>query len=266
MICQLNSGGIILGRRGESIIKERDFYAVFYSAEDYTVMDINSGRIGIIQDIPQTKTVITLGAKNWYVENVDSKRKIIYVSQAIELGDLLFGGSDYPVSSIIIKKMKEIYCSNENYKYLDVNAQKELSVGRESFNKYNLENTCFIKLDKKNREYELGGLSQGEDVFVFFTWAGWVINDTIKLIAEFYWGINVEINSIYISGISKNDVECIIQKGKPNALTLASFIERDCKIQQKYDYLLSDELLDISYVQTDIDIDGAWRVLEECIK
>jgi hypothetical protein len=240
-------------------------------------MDINGGRIGVIQDIPQTKTIITLGAKNWYVENVDLKRKMIYVSQAIKQGNLLFSGSFYPVSSTIINKMKEIYCSSENYKYLDANAQKELNIGRETFHKYNLENICFIKLDNENSKNGVDNLSQSEDVFVFFTWAGGVINYTIKLIAELYLGIydedgendeinSIEINSIYISGISKNDVECIIQKGKPNALRLASFVERDCKIQQKYDYLLSDELLNISYVQTDIDIDGAWRVLEASIK
>ena len=266
VICQLNSGGIILGRRGESIIKKRDFYAVFFSADDYTVMDINGGRIGVIQDIPQTKTIITLGAKNWYVENVDLKRRIIYVSQAIKQGDLLFSGSFYPVSSTIINKMKDIYCSSENYKYLDANAKKELNIGREFFRKYNLENICFIKLYNANSENEVDNLSQSEDIFVFFTWAGGVINYTIKLIAEFYLEINVEINSLYISGISKNDVERIVEKGKPNAIELASQIEREYKFQQKYDYLLSDELLDISYAQTDIDVDGAWRVLEESIK
>ncbi len=266
VICQLNSGGIILGRGGESIIKEKDFYAVFYSADDYTVMDINSGRIGIIQDIPQTKTIITLGAKNWYVENVDLKRKIIYVSQTIKQGDLLFSGSFYPVSSTIINKMKEIYCSSENYKYLDTNAKKELNIGRESFHKYNLENICFIQLCNANSKNGVDNLSQSEEVFVFFTWAGGVINYTIKLIAGYYLGINVEIDSLYISGISKNDVERIVEKGKPNAIELASQIERECKFQQKYDYLLSDELLDISYAQTSIDVDGAWRVLEECIK
>lgn len=265
VICQLNSGGIILGRRGESIIKERDFYTVFYSADDYTVMDINGGRIGVIQEIPQTKTIITLGAKNWYVKNVDLKRKIIYVSQAIKQGDLLFSGSFYPVSSIIINKMKDIYCSNENYKYLDANAKNELNIGREFFHKYNLENSCFIKLYNANSENKVDNLSQSKDVSVFFTWAGGVINYTIKLIAEFYLEINVEINSLYISGISKNDVERIVEKGKPNAIELASQIEREYKFQQKYDYLLSDELLDISYSQTDIDVDGAWRVLEECI-
>lgn len=265
VICQLNSGGIILGRRGESIIKERDFYAVFYSADDYTVMDINGGRIGVIQEIPQTKTIITLGAKNWYVKNVDLKRKIIYVSQAIKQGNLLFSGSFYPVSSIIINKMKDIYCSNENYKYLDANAKNELNIGREFFHKYNLENSCFIKLYNANSENKVDNLSQSKDVSVFFTWAGGVINYTIKLIAEFYLEINVEINSLYISGISKNDVERIVEKGKPNAIELASQIEREYKFQQKYDYLLSDELLDISYSQTDIDVDGAWRVLEECI-
>ena len=266
VICQLNSGGIILGRRGESIIKKRDFYAVFFSADDYTVMDINGGRIGVIQDIPQTKTIITQGAKIWYVENVDLKRRIIYVSQAIKQGDLLFSGSFYPVSSTIINKMKDIYCSSENYKYLDANAKKELNIGREFFRKYNLENICFIKLYNANSENEVDNLSQSEDVFVFFTWAGGVINYTIKLIAEFYLEINVEINSLYISGISKNDVERIVEKGKPNAIELASQIEREYKFQQKYDYLLSDELLDISYAQTDIDVDGAWRVLEESIK
>lgn len=266
VICQLNPGGIILGRRGESIIKERDFYAAFYSADNYTVMDINGGRIGVIQDIPQTKTIITLGAKNWYVENIDLKRKIIYVSQAIKQGDLLFSGSFYPVSSTIINKMKDIYCSSENYKYLDANAKKELNIGREFFRKYNLENICFIKLYNANSENEVDNLLQSEDVFVFFTWAGGVINYTIKLIAEFYLEINVEINSLYISGISRNDVERIVEKGKPNAIELASQIEREYKFQQKYDYLLSDELLDISYAQTDIDVDGAWRVLEESIK
>ena len=76
-------------------------------------------------------------------------------------------------------------------------------------------------------------MSQSEDVFVFFTWAGGVINYTIKLIAEFYLEINVEINSLYISGISKNDVERIVEKGKPNAIELASQKEREYKFQQK---------------------------------
>ena len=161
--------------------------------------------------------------------------------------------------------MKDIYCSNENYKYLDANAKNELNIGREFFHKYNLENICFIKLYNANSENKVDNLSQSKDVSVFFTWAGGVINYTIKLIAEFYLEINVEINSLYISGISKNDVERIVEKGKPNAIELASQIEREYKFQQKYDYLLSDELLDISYSQTDIDVDGAWRVLEECI-
>ena len=252
VISQLHTGEIIIGWVGEMIIREVDFYATFMRTDDYTILDINGGRIGIIQGEPQKGDIIKLAAKYWEVKDVSKRNKTVYVYQTDKHGKLFFDGGGMEVSPFIVEKMKEVYCSLDEYLYLDMNAKTQLNVGRNCFNQYALDRTYFIEYDKQ---------------CTLFTWAGFRVNHTIKLILRRYLE-NIEIeecNEIYIVGVKPSDVVFIIKQEKPKAVDLASFLDFEIKLRHKYDYLLTDELLKMEYAKSCLDVDGAWNILKNIL-
>lgn len=252
VISQLHTGEIIIGWVGEKIIREVDFYATFMRADDYTILDINGGCIGIIQGEPRKGDIIKLAAKHWEVEKVSKRNKTVYVYQTDKDGNLFFDGVGMDVSSFIVEKMKEVYCSLDEYPYLDLNAKTQLKVGRNYFSQYALNRTSFIEYDKKS---------------TLFTWAGFSINHTIELILMRYIeGIEIEnYNAIYIVGVKPSDLAYVLKQEKPKAVDLASLLDFELKLQHKYDYLLTDELLNMEYAKSCLDVDGAWCVLERVL-
>ena len=252
VISQLQSGEIIIGWVGERIIQKVDFYATFTQTEDYTVLDINGGRIGVIQGEPKRRNVIKLAAKFWEVQEVNRKNKVVYVCQTDKNGILLFSGSSMNISPLIIEKMRDVYNSSCQYPYLDDKARVQLYVGRKFFSQLKLGNVSFVEYNEEE---------------FFFTWAGARINHTIELMLKFHQ-INIEVdecNAIYINGVKPSNVACILKKGKPNEIDLASLLDFELKVRHKYDYLLTEELINLEYAQSYLDIDGAWNVLEMCL-
>ena len=69
-------------------------------------------------------------------------------------------------------------------------------------------------------------------------------------------------NHIFINRLSKESVLEILKHSKPKAEELCPFLMRFVKETKKYDYLLSDELLDIEYASMYLDVDAAWMELE----
>ena len=256
VISQLQTGEIVMGWVGEQIIRKVEFYATFMQADDYTVFDINGGRIGSISTIeePQRGDVIMLAANFWEVQKVVKTSKAVYVCQTDQDGDLLFSVSEIEVSPLIIEKMKEVYNSSDEYPYLDNKAKEQLSVGRKFFQQYNLADISFVEYDEKST--------------IFFTWAGMQINHTIELIFKFYFedAKIYKCTPVYLIGsIATSDITYILEKGKPRAIDLASLLDFDLKIRQKYDYLLTEELINMEYAESCLDVDGVWRVLERVV-
>lgn len=253
VISQLHTGEIIIGWVGEKIIRNIDFYATFMRTDDFTMLDINGGRIGIVQGEPQKGDIIKLAAKYWEVKEVSKRNKTVYVYQTDKDGRLFFNGFGMEVSPFIVEKMKEVYYSLDEYPYLDMNAKTQLKVGRNYFSQYALGSTSFIEYDERS---------------TLFTWAGFRINHTIELILMRYLE-NIEIeecNAIYIVGVTPSDISYVLKQEKPKAVDLASLLDFELKLQHKYDYLLTDELLNMEYAKSCLDVDGAWDVLENIHK
>ena len=148
--------------------------------------------------------------------------------------------------------MKDVYNSSDEYPYLDSNAKEQLLVGRRFFSLYKLECTSFVEYDGKS---------------TLFTWAGDRINHTIELILKLYLE-NIKLDkcdSIYIVGVKPSDIEYVLKEGKPNAIDLASLLNFELKICHKYDHLLTEELINMEYAQSRLDVDGAWSVLKRVI-
>lgn len=243
VISQLNTGQIVVGKFGEKILKSPDFYVAFVSPIDLTVIDkANAKRIGMIQHIPEIGNVIILSGQRWLVESFDEATSKIYVSYIKSGGAARFAGESIDIDRIIVEKMREIYLSDTIYPYLDdrTKTKEHLNQSRLFFHHHNLGETAFLQY--------------GNETF-FFNWAGTKANRTLALLAQYCLNKSCDSDSFYVSNLTKENIESLRQANKPDIVELASMLPRDRKIFQKYDYLLSDELLNIEYAKTYLDIE-----------
>lgn len=253
MISQLNTGQIVVGKLGEKILKVSDFYVAFVSPSDLVVIDkTNLKRIGMIQYRPQVGKVIILAGKRWLVENWDETTSKVYVSRIKSGGIAMFSGDGIDTDRIITEKMCEIYKIDTIYPYLDeyTRAKEHLEQSRLFFQHNNLTNSPFLQY--------------GKDAY-FFTWAGTKVNRTITLLAQYCLNKQCPYDSFYVANLTTEDIELLRQAKKPDAVKLASILPRQCKTFQKYDFLLSDRLLNIEYSNTYLDIDSAKEIINRSL-
>lgn len=251
VINQRSNGQIIIGTEGEKILRQKDFYTAFYSVEEYSVIDLAVGReVGTIQEEVEKDEIIDLDARSWIVIKTDRKGKKIYVARTSKDGKCAFDLTNSFVEKGIVENMRQIYLSNDSYSYLcsGSNAINALLQSRESFYRLGLSSKSFIELNKK---------------IYWFTWAGSKINNTLYLMINAILQKRVFCNQIYITDISVDDISKIYQKGRPSEIDLASIVDRRNKELQKYDYLLSDNLLNIEYAKKCMDLDGAWELINQ---
>ena len=254
VIQQTGNGQIVIGPVGEEIISDKEFYAAFTTYPELDIINSQSGEyIGsIIVNMISIGACIIFGGMRWTVTKIDYKAQKAYVIP-YDYGELpFFRGEGADVDGVIVRKMKEIYLSNEIYPYLDKNTKAiDCLNSARSFYKYN-------NLDKG--EFEYG------DENVILTWAGSKTNRTISLISHLYLDKSTGFNHIYIDRLTKGDISEIFKHPKPQAESLCPYLMRFVKERKKYDFLLSDELLDIQYSSMYLDVDNAWKEIERLSK
>ncbi len=250
VISQLNNGQIIIGNEGEKLISQLDFYTAFITSDNFCVINsYDSSTIGEVSILPQVGELIILAGRSWIVNTIDRKRSYIYVSLAQGKGNIYFDVNGAEIDGIITRKMKEIYTNNLFFPYLDnkTNCHYELECARKFFINNNMDKSPFIRY--------------GDDT-ILMTWVGVTINRTIALIYEYMFGKRVGYNELMLIGITQEDINKILFHNKPKLKQLASLVNRNNKIKQKYDYLLSDELLNMEYGRAYLNLDKAWEILE----
>ena len=250
VIRQTENGQIIISFLGEEILSDKEFYAAFTTNPEFEIINSQNGEhIGSLLALIEIGSCIVFGGRKWVVTEIDYKTNRAYV-EPTDYGDIpRFLSECYEIDSIIVQKMKDIYMSNDIYPYLDIKseAMNTLHNARSFFAHKHLEKYFSF---------------WGEDC-ILLTWAGSKINRTISLIANLYLGEIRGFNHIYINKLSKEDVIEIIKHSKPKVEELCPFLMRDVKETKKFDFLLSDELLDIEYASMYLDVDSAWNILKE---
>lgn len=250
IISQLNTGQIVIGKVGERILKSSDFYVAFVSPPDIAVIHKKNFKcIGMIQRIPQVGEAIVLLGKRWYVERVEKDNAKVYVSSIESGGKAFFCGDGIDTDCIIAKRMQHIYLTDVIYPYLDehTGAKEHLRQSRLFFRNNKLDTTPFLRYG--NESYLLN-------------WAGTKANRTLALMMQYYLKKHCPYGSFYVSNITSEDIEALCKINKLDTIELASMLPRQYKICQKYDYLLSDKLLNMEYANTYLDINA----LREFIK
>ena len=250
VIRQMENGQIIIGPTGDEILSDKEFYAAFTTYLEFEIINSQNGEhLGSLQAQIGIGFSIVFGGRKWLVTEIDYRTSRAYVEPS-DYGEILIFFNDYyEIDGLIVQKMKDIYMSDDLYPYLDIKSEaiKTLHNARSFFAHKHLEK-CYSSFGEDN---------------ILLTWAGSKINRTISLIANLYLESFFGFNHIFINRLSKEDVLEILKCPKPKAEELCPFLMRFVKETKKYDYLLSDELLDIEYASMYLDVDNAWDRLIE---
>jgi len=123
------TGGLIVGLKGERLINSYRFLAVFKDTEDYTVR-CESDEIGTITTPPPVGDRFALAGRVWEVEELDLPRKLIYVKLVDGKMEISWPGDYGEIHTKILQRMRRVLEEDTVYPYLKRNAQKRLEVAR----------------------------------------------------------------------------------------------------------------------------------------
>ncbi len=121
--------GLIVGLAGERLLNSFKFYAVFKDSEDYTVR-CGSDEIGTITTPPPVGDRFALAGRVWEVEELDIKRKLIYVKSVEGKMEVSWPGDYGEIHTKILRRMRQVLQEDTVYPYLKPNAAHRLEVAR----------------------------------------------------------------------------------------------------------------------------------------
>lgn len=122
-------GGLIVGIKGERVVNNFKFYAVFQENEEYKVR-CESKEIGTIVKPPPVQDKIAIAGRVWVVEEVDRSRHIVYCHPVKGIVPAYFGDEPGDIHTKILEKMHSILAlppSDADYPYLLPHARFRLS-------------------------------------------------------------------------------------------------------------------------------------------
>ncbi|MGI6167697.1 MAG: DEAD/DEAH box helicase [Eubacteriales bacterium] len=121
--------GLIVGLEGERLMNSFKFYAVFKDTEDYTVR-CGSDEIGVITSPPPVGDRFALAGRVWEVEELDLRRRLIYVRGVEGKMEISWPGDFGEIHTRILERMKQVLSEDKVYPYLKPNAAERLEVAR----------------------------------------------------------------------------------------------------------------------------------------
>lgn len=119
--------GLMIGEKGEAVVNNYEFLAVFSVPMEYTVR-CGSEVVGTVQNPFPPKSQFALAGNAWEVTELDKKNLEIFVKKIEGISANMWTdvGNEY-VHTKVMKKMLEVLRSDEDYAFLDESAKKRLS-------------------------------------------------------------------------------------------------------------------------------------------
>lgn len=121
--------GLIIGLKGERIINNHRFYAVFPDEDEFTVV-AESKQIGKIEVPPPPGERITLAGRTWEVKDVDMQQKMVFTIPVKGKIRTFWQGSGMKLDNHIISTIRNILLSDEMYPYIGDGAGQRLGEAR----------------------------------------------------------------------------------------------------------------------------------------
>lgn len=246
LVEQTPEGTIILGLKGERIVRSYEFYSAFVTEKELRVLHLGH-LIGTVFALPTTgaEGFLILAGRRWKIIEINLDREEILVEPSRGGRLPSFAGSSGPdLHPRIHEKMREILSDTKMPAYLDQVAKEMLQEARNFA-----------------RESEIlhNPLFRNGEELIWFTWCGTRVNRTL-LGLGLYKDIKVSDEGIALTFEKISDTE--IQKyysqfllEQPDPVELAHCFP--VKAIEKYDGYLADELLSEAFARNYLDLPGA---------
>ncbi len=236
------TGGLILGLKGEKLTKSFKFYAVFKDSEDYAVKH-ESEEIGTISSPPPVGDRFALAGRVWEVEELDLGRKQIYVHPVPGKMQIAWPGEYGEIHTKILEMMRKILMTDTEYPYLKSNAKERLASARRIFRNAGLHETLLVSLGGNTR--------------ALFPWLGTRSFRTLRKYLQknaSYFGIyGLEFDgSYYIMFKCDEEPDILLERiaekiTRDNIIPIDLVGKSECPVFEKYDPCIPPELLREAY-------------------
>jgi len=240
IIYQMPNDVITLDKKGERIVENYEFYAAFFAASEWKVI-FDGKEVGHISPTSlmflDIGSHILLAGKRWEILEIKTKTETIIVKKGYGKKPIKFPGGAQNIHRKIHQKMLEIYENKLIPKYISKNA---IPILEEAFEYYDI-------------------YAKPEDGNILVVLEGSKIQETIKLLFT-YLGLAVEDAGIGFSSLTgkKSLIKALQDFNFDNfePTDLVKNIETNFKILKKFDYLLSEDILNKSFISLTLDIEG----------
>jgi ATP-dependent Lhr-like helicase len=228
VIEQTAEGTLILGLAGEIIRKDKGFYAVFPTADDFAVLH-DGQKIGAVAMPPPPGHHMILAARRWAVVDVDLRQKTVYVVPSRGYKPTTFQSGGVDIHDRVVREMRKVLASSERFSYLNPLATELLTDARATAERLDICRQRFVSI--------------GTSATVILTWSGSIATATLEAMLKSS-GLKVENYTIGVQ------VNCSVDEAKKLIDQLATRPPDDAAIAElliggqagKYDYLLGDDL------------------------
>ena len=237
------TGGIIVGLKGERLLNSFKFYAVFKDSEDYTVR-CDGEEIGTITTPPPVGDRFALAGRVWEVKEVNLPSRLIFVKAVEGKMEISWPGDSGEIHTKLLLAMRDVLFNGKEYPFLGDNARERLEKARRVAKNARMDENMLVFL---------GGQS-----YVLFPWLGTRSFRTMKRFLQKY------SSELGISDIQSEGCCYITFKAKPDVgknlmFGIRAILERDgldtfslvnggeCPVFDKFDEYIPAELLRDAY-------------------
>lgn len=241
---QAPQGELILGLLGETIRKDKSFYAAFTSDEALTVLH-QGRRIGTIDAPPRVGDHLILARRRWRAVDVDEENLVVYVVPARGFKRSPFAGSGNVIlHPMIVARMRDVLTASRAPIFLDSAGVQLLSDARAVAKAAGLATATLLEQSPSRTAIMTwtGGRTQRSLAAMLLSREVVAVDETIALVVELPSTVLREHLSAIAAGV--HDPSKI-------ARHLAT------GLGDKYDFLLNDALRDARRARRDLDMAGA---------
>lgn len=255
ILVQENSGLLLLGRKGERIVNHFSFLAAFTSQEEFRVVHKNSmlGTLPLSRPLEPGSYIIFAG-RRWQVVSCRQEEKVIEVNPSKGGKPPIFDGMGGKVHDQVRTEMRCILSRNTPVSFLDKVAAKQIEEARSVYSRLGLDHNKFIL--------------NGKDV-ILFSWLGDWAKDALALILRRN-GLKAESEGLTIT-IHDSNLDDVLRKFReieripqPAPEQLAASVQN--KMSDKWDYMLTEQLLNKTYASRELDVDTALQFINRANK
>lgn len=255
ILMQDSTGLLLLAPKGEALTGHYNFYAAFASGEEFQIVAAGK-HLGVlpVRSPLEPGSHLIFAGRRWLVESLDMARKTILVLPAKGGRPPVFEGGGPLVADGVRQEMRQILAESSLVPFLDVVARDLLEEARANFHRLGLNQ---------------GSVLVGEHSSRIFLWAGDVTMNSLAMLLR-HWGLEARTEGlcIVVKQVAPRSLfqmlsDMVSHTLPEPAILVASVLNKQ---QQKWDWLLSEELLDLNYASHNLNVEAAMTALKRILR